>query len=255
MLAFHEAGHRGKKPLIFVHGWCCNRLHMEGLLKHFSTSHNVFAVDLPGHGRTPLEGTPPVFDAFAATVSGFLVEHGLSGAVLVGHSMGGILSVMAAGETPELVAAVVNLDGALPLTPSAHSGYRDVFARINAQGFRAVVPRFLSEVYFLPHERGPLSEKIIADMLSVPESLALALMSQFPTLVAEPVLRACHAPVLFIGGSHPRFDESTLLKLRPDAWIARVAVSGHFLQVFALPQITAMIEKFLEFGIDRAPSA
>jgi pimeloyl-ACP methyl ester carboxylesterase len=253
MLAFDEAGQRGKRPLIFVHGWCCNRLHMEGLWKHFSRNHHVFAVDLPGHGRTPLEGTPSVFNAFAATVSGFLAEHELSGAVLVGHSMGGILSVMAAGKKPELVAGVVNLDGALPLTPLAHAGYHDLCARVNAEGFHAVVPRFLNEVYFLPHEQGPRSEKIIADMLSVPEDLALALMSQFPSLVAKPVLSACRSPILFIGGSHPRFDEPTLLKVRPDAWVARVAVSGHFVQIFALPQLTAMIEKFLESEIERKP--
>jgi hypothetical protein len=75
-------------------------------------------------------------------------------------------------------------------------------------------------------------------------------MRQFPTFDAEPALSACHAPLLFIGGSHPRFDESTLVKARPDAWIDRVAVSGHFVQIFALPQVVAMIEKFLASEIE-----
>jgi len=46
MLSFDEAGQRGERPLIFVHGWCCNRRHMAGLLKHFSRTHHVFAVSL-----------------------------------------------------------------------------------------------------------------------------------------------------------------------------------------------------------------
>jgi len=78
-------------------------------------------------------------------------------------------------------------------------------------------------------------------------------MSQFPALDAEKALNACHAPILFIGSSHPRFDESTLVRVRPDAWIARVAVAGHFVQIFALPQVSAMIEKFLESEINRKP--
>lgn len=119
----------------------------------------------------------------------------------------------------------------------------------------AVAPDFVREVFFLPRECGPMSEEIVADTLSYPEGLALDLMRQFPAFEAEPVLRACHAPFLFIGGSHPRFDETVLMKARPDAWIARVAVSGHFVQIFALPQVIAMIEKFLASEIAGAPVA
>ncbi|MGB7790607.1 MAG: hypothetical protein WBL39_05310 [Terrimicrobiaceae bacterium] len=41
----------------------------------------------------------------------------------------------------------------------------------------------------------------------------------------------------------------SLAQLQPHAWISRVALSGHFVQIFALPQVIAMIEKFLESGI------
>ena len=253
MLSFDEAGQRGGTPLILVHGWCCNRRHMAGLFQHFSKSQHVFAVDLPGHGQTPIQGTPALFDAFAASLSGFLTERSLFEAILVGHSMGGILSVLAAGLQPGRVAGVVNLDGALPLTAPARAGYEELFARINAEGFRTVAPRFLKDMFFLPHERGPFCEQIVADMLSLPEDLSVALMSQFPSLDAGKALTACKVPMLYIGGSYPRFDQATLARLQPRAWIARVAISGHFVQIFALPQVIAMIEKFLESGI--TPSA
>ncbi len=164
--------------------------------------------------------------------------------------MGGLLSVLAASQIPESIAGVVNLDGTVPLPAAARSRYRDLFFQINAEGFHAVVPGFLSEVFFLPRERGPVSEKIIADMLSCPQELAVALMRQFPTFDAEPVLRGTHAPLLFIGSSRPRFDESTLMRVRPMRGSARVAVSGHFIQIFALPQVTAMIDKFLDSEIE-----
>ena len=249
MLSFDEAGQSGGKPLVFVHGWCCNRSHMAGLFRHFSKSQRVFAVDLPGHGETPLRDTPARLDAFAASLSGFLKERGLFDAVLVGHSMGGMLSVLAAGQQPERVAGVINLDGALPLTASARAGYEEVLVRIKAEGFRPIVARFIKDAFFLPHERGPLCEQIVLEMLSVPEDLAVALMSQFPTLDAAKALTACRVPMLCIGGSYPRFDQSALARLQPHAWISRVALSGHFVQIFALPQVIAMIEKFLESGI------
>ena len=88
-------------------------------------------------------------------------------------------------------------------------------------------------------------------MISHPEGLALALLKEFPALNAEPVLSAFRTPLLFIGGSYPRFDGEALKKVRPEAWVARVAVSGQFMQIFALPQIVAMIEKFLAVEVER----
>lgn len=156
MLSFDEAGQSGGKPLILVHGWCCNRRHMAGLFQHFSRSRHVFAVDLPGHGQTPIQDTPPLMDAFAASLSAFLIERQLFNAILVGHSMGGLLSVLAAGQQSERVAGVVSLDGPLPLTAQARAGYEGLFSRIRAEGYRAVAARFVREVFFLPLERGSL---------------------------------------------------------------------------------------------------
>jgi hypothetical protein len=73
----------------------------------------------------------------------------------------------------------------------------------------------------------------------------VALLKEFPSLKAELVLSAFQSPLLYIGSSSPRFDEAALKNVRPEAWVARVAVSGHFMQIFALPQVVAMIEKFL----------
>ena len=134
-LSFDSAG-SGSQPLIFVHGWCCNRTHMAGLFHHFATTHRVIAVDLPGHGDTALAGVPPTFDAFSKVLADFIAAENLSNAVLIGHSMGGVLSVVTTGRCPEHVAGVVNLDGALPLTTAGLAGYENLFNEIGVHGFR-----------------------------------------------------------------------------------------------------------------------
>ena len=77
---------------------------------------------------------------------------------------------------PNLLAGVVNLDGAVPITASGRDGYRDLFARINREGFQPVVAQFIRQVFFLPFEHGAISEEIVTEMISHPEGLASALL-------------------------------------------------------------------------------
>jgi pimeloyl-ACP methyl ester carboxylesterase len=220
---------------------------MMGLFDHFAKTHRVLAVDLPGHGGTPRAGLPATFDAFSRALADFLTMDNLRNVVLIGHSMGGVLSVMTAGHCPDRVAGVVNLDGALPLTASGMAGYASLFREIGLRGFCEVVGPFLRQAFFLPSELGETSERLIAEMLSAPEDFAAELLSQFPLLDGEKILQATgRIPLLYIGSSRPRFNEVVAARVRPDVWIARAAVSGHFLQIFALPQVVAMIARFLE---------
>jgi pimeloyl-ACP methyl ester carboxylesterase len=126
MMLSHDAHGSGPQPLIFVHGWCCNRAHMAGLVRHFAKTHRVIAVDLPGHGSTALAGVPATFDAFSEALVDFIATENLRNLVLIGHSMGGVLSVVTAGRCPERVAGVVNLDGALPLTAASLTSYENL---------------------------------------------------------------------------------------------------------------------------------
>ncbi len=237
------------RPLVLVHGWCCCRRHMAGLLEEFSASHRVFNVDLPGHGESPHLECEPTFSAYARALSEFLVQQDLKDAVLVGHSMGGVLSVLAA-EISDRVAGVVNLDGAIPSTASAREGYHRLHPRIDEMGYRAVIEPFLQQAFFLPSEKGAVMESIMSDMLAMPEDFARGLLAQFPTLDGSAALRACSVPLLYIGSSHPRFDEAAVTAIRPGTHLARVVQSGHFVQAFALPQIAAMIRQFLRLAVE-----
>src|SRR5262245_39925912 len=128
-LSFVAAGRSGR-PMVLVHGWCCSRAHMRGLAQHFAATHRVFSVDLPGHGEPPLRDVPLTFEGFARALADFLSAHELRDVILVGHSMGGVVAVHAASVCPDRVAAVVNLDGALPLRPEALAAYERLFAAV-----------------------------------------------------------------------------------------------------------------------------
>ncbi len=107
-------GSAGGPAVVLVHGLGGSHLNWD-LFAPLLTDHaRVWALDLPGFGRSePGERTASV-SANAATLQRFLDEVVGEPVVLVGNSMGGMLSILATGERPEAVTGLVLLDPAIP---------------------------------------------------------------------------------------------------------------------------------------------
>jgi pimeloyl-ACP methyl ester carboxylesterase len=109
---FAEGPHNGV-PLVLLHGgssrWQWWRWVIDALAEHT----HVFAPDLRGHGgSTWTPGHYRLFD-FAADIEAFLEKVVREPAVLLGHSLGGEVSLIVAAERPDLVAGVIDEDGPL----------------------------------------------------------------------------------------------------------------------------------------------
>jgi pimeloyl-ACP methyl ester carboxylesterase len=99
--------------IVLVHGafagaWCWEPV-LPGLQ---AAGHEVEALDLPGSGA---DGTPVgdvSLDAYASRVCGVLAGGGP--AILVGHSMGGMVVTQAASRTPEPVVKLVYVAAFIP---------------------------------------------------------------------------------------------------------------------------------------------
>ena len=91
-LTYDTAG-RGDPPIVFVHGWSCDRSYFAPQFEHFAARHAVAALDLRGHGDSsvpePAAGTYEI-DALADDVLAVAGAAGFDRPVVVGHSMGGV---------------------------------------------------------------------------------------------------------------------------------------------------------------------
>ncbi len=104
--------------VVFVHG----ALHDHScwtLLARWAGHHGraVLAVDLPGHGRSAGPPLPDV-EAIAAWLLALLDAAGVERAALVGHSMGSLIALEAAGCAPERVTRLVMMGSAYPMKVS-----------------------------------------------------------------------------------------------------------------------------------------
>ena len=78
----------GMPPIVFVHGFLCRHQDWRHQVSHFAKDHTVVACDLRGHGETPRGESPMTVETLGGDVAEMLQEEGLTGAILIGHSMG-----------------------------------------------------------------------------------------------------------------------------------------------------------------------
>ena len=104
--------------VVFVHG-ALNDHSVWTLLARWCAHHGfgVLALDLPGHGRSA--GAPLAsVEALADWTLALLTAAGVEQAALVGHSMGSLIALEAAGRAPERVTRLVMVGTAYPMKVS-----------------------------------------------------------------------------------------------------------------------------------------
>jgi pimeloyl-ACP methyl ester carboxylesterase len=162
------------RPLVFVHGWSCDRSYWRRQVEHFARGHRVVTLDLAGHGESGAGREEWTMPAFGEDVVAVVQDLGLEDVVLVSHSMGGDVIVEAALRLPARVAALVWVDVYAELGgPSRDAdAFMDPFRRDFVTATRDFVERRL----FTPECDRDLVEWVAADMSSAPPQIALDAM-------------------------------------------------------------------------------
>ncbi len=91
---------RGREALLFVHGLASNYKAWHKLIGKLRQKYRCIALDLPGYGSSGRPGNPVSIQFFASRLNEFVEKMGLNNVTLVGHSMGGQVSVTAALQHP-----------------------------------------------------------------------------------------------------------------------------------------------------------
>lgn len=113
--------------LFFVHGFLNDASVWTAVIDELSTDFRCIAIDLPGHGRSPGNGAGTYGrDPVLGDIRAVMDETGCGPAVMVGHSLGGYLSLALAIEDPSRVTGL-GLVGAGPgfRSPTSREKWND----------------------------------------------------------------------------------------------------------------------------------
>lgn len=97
------------RPVLFLHGWLGSWRYWLPSMEVASAHFRTYAFDLIGFGDTYRRTIEPSIGAYAEQVIHFLDALGIERITLVGHSMGGMVSLKTAIEHPERIDRVVTV--------------------------------------------------------------------------------------------------------------------------------------------------
>jgi len=263
-LAHYDSGGGipGEPPILLLHQSLARSEDWENIFPRLATRYRAIAYDARGHGRS---GRAPDYSlrAFADDTLRVLREIAKEPAVLIGHSLGALAALVAAGDAPELVRGLVLEDPPLGYAKAWDPAQYGALREGIASNEPAVLAKAVSKQPLpSPGPRGErtygelrgfyAAERVVTyfrdvdpafiDARTAGDAPAAALIADAIGKVGAPVLVLAGEPRL--GGAVDDPAEWRLKKLA-NVTVKRFPGSGHLLHGFRPEQFIENIEPFL----------
>jgi pimeloyl-ACP methyl ester carboxylesterase len=241
-------------PLVILHGLFGSARNWTTLARQLGETHRVYALDLRNHGASGWAETM-TYEEMAGDVRAFLVRHGLEGAAVMGHSMGGKTAMWLAVEEGSLIGRLIVVDIApvayghthgpmiaamqgADLAAATRRG--EVDRHLEAQIPEAALRSFLLQNLVM--EDGRLRWRINLDALAA----NLAVLTGYPDNL---VGRRYDGPALFLAGAESDYllpdYHGAIRALFPQAEIGVIEGAGHWVHAERPQAFLERVQAFL----------
>jgi pimeloyl-ACP methyl ester carboxylesterase len=228
-IAYHIEG-RGSPALVFIHGWSCDRTYWRNQLGDFARSHTVVAVDLAGHGESGAGRKAWSIRAFGADVAAVIKEEGLRRVILIGHSMGGEVSLEAARILPGRVLGIIGVDTFQDFSEALSREQISSAVAYYKADFKTAMNMIARSMF--PWGANPdLVEQVVRGMSAADPKIAVAVVEALFNYRPAKTLREVRLPIRVINSDHRRTDVEGNRRLAA-SFEAKIMVGrGHFPQL------------------------
>lgn len=253
-IVHYEVYGRGR-PVILLHGWLGSWGLWQETMAYLGRYYRTYALDFWGFGESGKKRDSYAVQDFVSLVNQFMEILGIPQAPLVGHSMGGTVSLSVAIQYPERVSKVVvigsPIHGSSLALPLKLAGYRPIayllFHMMGAfrLGMRIASPLICKDPRF--------PEMMDRDLTSTTLESFLLSISSLRRTDLRPQLPGIQVPVMGMYGDrdnivHPR-QWQPLLEGVPHARIERFSNAGHFIMLDEPKTFISKLKDFLDSPI------
>lgn len=190
----------GEVALVFIHCWACDRGYWREQLDAFAPGYRVVSLDLAGHGASGGGRTAWSLDGLAADVAAVVEDLGLQRTVLVGHSMGGPVALLAAARLPGRVAGVVCADALHDLDMELAKAMVDQMLNAFQADYAGTMERMV-RLMFPPGADTAITSRVVRGAVASDSAVTLGLIRDYPNLDLPGAMAAAGVPVRCINAA------------------------------------------------------
>lgn len=240
-------------PVLFIHGVGMNAAIWQPQLERMAGRFDAIAIDMLGHGQSPLPPQDPELADYADQAIRLLDHLGLDKVSVVGHSMGALVAQELALRAPERVRRIVSLNAVFRRPPELAEAVRQRAVALNGRSDTAGTARTIARWFGdpVPVELEAAAQKTASALSAVdPEGYARTYRlftradgdhaDRLPTLAV---------PALFMTGSEDRNSSpamsAAMARLAPHGRCTVLPGEKHMMAVAAPELTTRCIVDFL----------
>ena len=232
-LAYNEKG--SGKEVILLHGFCESKQIWSRLMSQLSIHFRVLSPDLPGFGQNPALHQDISIDDMAEQVFSWMDQLKIENASLVGHSLGGYVSLAMAEQFPDRVSSLCLFHSSAKADSPDKKEKRDkIIAFIEANGIETFVNNFIPSL-FAASSRNKINDTIQEVVNLAAQTFDATAISVTRAMRNRPerlhVLKNAAFPCLFIAGREdeavPYNDMKQQSHLPDDALLTTLEDCGH----------------------------
>lgn len=191
-------------PTLLLHGFAEDGTVWDNQAGTLSTACRLIIPDLPGSGRSPALTTPVSIEALATTIKDLLDKLKIDQCTLIGHSMGGYITLAFAALYPERLNAFGLFHStAYPDSEEKKATRRKAIDFIRTNGAAPFIRQSTPNLFSI-HTREHQPELIETTIAKYSGFAPGSLIAYYEAMIARPdrtdVLRQFTLPVLFIIG-------------------------------------------------------
>ncbi|HYT88487.1 MAG TPA: alpha/beta hydrolase [Gemmataceae bacterium] len=222
---------KGDTALVFLHGWCGDREYWKHQVDVFAADYRVVALDQAGHGESGKDRKRWSVSGLAGDVEAVVKALGLKRVILVGHSMGGPVGLMAAKRLPGTVVAVIGVDTLQNAEFKMPEEVSKKFLESFAADFKGTIRAGFGG---LLHEKADpdLKKWLLTRAEAQDQMMALGLMRDLTSLDTKALLKEAKVPVRCInsGGGFKFFTPTAVAinKKYADYDAVLIEAVGHY---------------------------
>ncbi|MCI0768415.1 alpha/beta hydrolase [Bacillus sp. TL12] len=260
-LNYAEGGNSSKPPLLFLHAATSRWQSFQSILPELEQHWHLYAVDLRGHGKSDNINSNYLIEDYVPDISCFIKSCIEKPAIVFGHSLGGMISILVSVHHPDLVKALIIGDSPISLEvlkEGTTEGNREMMILQRDLAKTKSVEYILSELkqkflISIPNQKNmvlaskvfgednPLFNFIATSLSQIDPEVLTAVLERFDETYAEykieGLLPKIQCPVLLLQ-SDPKFgglirdqDAKQALHLLPKATHIKINNVGHALHM------------------------